>query len=131
MSKTQKSSLFLGIDGCPAGWVGVIADRKCRFVESPLLWHSAQEMVAALDSFKLALIDIPIGLPSGSPGRRSCDIEARQLLGAKRSSVFLPAVRQTLRAKNYQQANEINYKVCGKRISKPDVEHSAKNSLNR
>jgi predicted RNase H-like nuclease len=47
------------------------------------------EVLARLQTGSLAAVavDIPIGLPATGP--RSCDVEARQRLGPRRSSVFL------------------------------------------
>lgn len=108
---------FLGVDGCRGGWLGVVADERQQFVEAPRLWRMADAMIAALFEFELALIDVPIGLPEGTPCRRRCDIEARRLLQQRRSSVFLPPARATLRAHDYTSANAINFKRCGKKIS--------------
>jgi predicted RNase H-like nuclease len=44
-------------------------------------------------------IDIPIGLTASGP--RSCDLEARRLLGPRRSSVFPAPAREVLRAWSY------------------------------
>ena len=48
--------------------------------------------------FDLALIDIPIGLLDGP---RPCDVQARALLGPRRSSVFPAPSRRLLRARRY------------------------------
>jgi len=45
------------------------------------------------------LIDIPIGLIDGP---RACDLEARKLLGARKSSVFPAPPRRLLRATRYR-----------------------------
>jgi predicted RNase H-like nuclease len=47
-------------------------------------------------------VDIPIGLADDGP--RRCDEEARQVLGARRSSVFPAPVRSVLGARTYEQA---------------------------
>ena len=50
------------------------------------------------ERFDLVLIDIPIGLPDGP---RDCDVEARALLGPRRSSVFPAPSRELLGARRY------------------------------
>ena len=54
------------------------------------------ELVAA--KFDLMLIDVPIGLIDGP---RACDVEARALLGARRSSVFPAPSRRLLTTQRY------------------------------
>jgi predicted RNase H-like nuclease len=61
-------------------------------------------------------IDIPIGL---SPdGARRADVEARQRLGPRRSSVFPAPVRSVLAATTYEEACALSRAACGKAISK-------------
>lgn len=61
-------------------------------------------------------IDMPIGLLDGEP--RSCDGEARKLLGPRRSSIFPTPVRATLAATDYAEACRLSRQVCGKALSK-------------
>jgi predicted RNase H-like nuclease len=85
----QRAALA-GVDGCRGGWV-VACDGGVQMV--PTFAH----IVAC--SFDLVLIDVPIGLLDGSP--RRCDIEARSLIGARRSSVFPAPSRSLLRSRRY------------------------------
>lgn len=87
-----------GIDGCRAGWVAVRRDAAGCF-DAPLV-------VAALDDLPptdMTVIDIPIGLPDS--GRRACDLEARAMLGKRRSSVFTGVRRPLLKIGSYEEAN--------------------------
>jgi predicted RNase H-like nuclease len=81
---------LLGVDGCRAGWVAA-SDRGAR------LYPTFAEIVA--ERFELVLIDVPIGLLEAGP--RNCDLQARSLLGARRSSVFPAPGRRLLRARRY------------------------------
>jgi predicted RNase H-like nuclease len=81
---------LLGVDGCRAGWVAA-SERGAR------LYPTFAEIVA--ERFELVLIDVPIGLLQAGP--RSCDLQARSLLGARRSSVFPAPGRRLLRARRY------------------------------
>ena len=92
-----------GIDGCRAGWVMVRRDATGRF-EPPLVVASLDDLPAT----DMVVIDIPIGLPES--GRRACDLEARAMLGKRRSSVFTGVRRPLLAIATYEEAN-----VCGKR----------------
>lgn len=81
---------LLGVDGCRAGWVAA-SDRGAR------VYPTFAEIVA--QRFDLMLIDVPIGLLQAGP--RHCDLQARNLLGARRSSVFPAPGRRLLRARRY------------------------------
>src|SRR3989440_4245779 len=81
---------LLGVDGCRAGWVAA-SDRGAR------VYPTFAEIVA--QRFDLMLIDVPIGLLQAGP--RHCDLQARNMLGARRSSVFPAPWRRLLRARRY------------------------------
>lgn len=74
-------------------------------------------MLASLDGWTLALIDMPIGLVDTAPGVRGCEVAARRLLGRRRSAIFSPPVRQALDAATYAEACAANAAVCGKKLS--------------
>jgi predicted RNase H-like nuclease len=78
-----------GVDGCRLGWV-VASLGGVKVVAS------FDEVLA--ERFDLVLIDVPIGLPGGP---RACDLEARAMLGPRRSSVFPAPSRGLLRARRY------------------------------
>jgi predicted RNase H-like nuclease len=59
---------------------------------------------------------MPIGLPDA--GQRACDVEARTLLGARRSSVFATPVRATLDATDYADALARHRTADGRGLSK-------------
>ncbi|MCA1828841.1 MAG: DUF429 domain-containing protein [Myxococcales bacterium] len=80
-----------GVDGCRNGWV--VATPSGATVIA-----SFAEVVAA--KLELVLIDIPIGLIDGP---RTCDLEARKMLGARKSSVFPAPSRRLLRARSYRR----------------------------
>ena len=60
-------------------------------------------------------IDMPIGLPDAGP--RACDVEARALLGERRSTVFPAPVRATLQATDYADACARSRAATGKALS--------------
>jgi len=113
-----------GLDGCAAGWVLVTVP-----ADGPLAGFGVDALdvsvVADLDSvvadlasgrMVAAAIDIPIGLSARAP--RACDVEARRLIGPRRSSVFPAPVRSVLDATSYGEACAISRATCGKAISK-------------
>ncbi len=61
-------------------------------------------------------IDMPIGLLADRP--RRCDIEARVVLGPRRSTVFPAPLRPTLGAVDYADACRLSRAASGKALSK-------------
>jgi predicted RNase H-like nuclease len=61
-------------------------------------------------------IDIPIGL--GEDGRRAADLEARRMIGRRRSSVFPPPARALLGCCDYASANALSRRISGRGISR-------------
>ena len=89
----------IGLDGFRRGWVAAWsngASNGLMFLDN----------IAELLKFphKIAMIDIPIGLPES--GYRTCDLEAKQLLGAHASRVFTGARRPLLKFKSREQAHD-------------------------
>lgn len=61
-------------------------------------------------SWNAACVDIPIGFPE-SGERRSCDIEARRILGPARSSVFFAPPRHCIEATEYEQVRSLGMSI--------------------
>lgn len=107
---------YVGIDGCPAGWLAVaLSDegggKTMVFPTLEALWRRHAGASALL-------IDIPLGLPADARPRE-CDRLARQFLGAGRSSsIFNPPCRAALAAVQYTDACAANDRVTGKKLSK-------------
>ena len=94
---TDSAIKYVGVDGCPAGWIAVgLGDG----VESCVKVFGRGKFPKLLDRFSgasVVLVDIPIGLhEDGKPRFRDCDRKARKLLGDRMSSVFPVASRQLL-----------------------------------
>jgi predicted RNase H-like nuclease len=85
----QRAALA-GVDGCRGGWV-VASEQGAQVLPT------FAEVLGR--GFDLVLIDVPIGLLDAGP--RRCDVEARSLIGARRSSVFPAPSRPVLRARTY------------------------------
>lgn len=105
----------MGLDGCRNGWVAVRIDERSR----SLHFFTRHDEASALDAllnfrFRRAAIDMPVGLPQR--GYRDCDLEARRLLGANASRVFLGARRGVLTAKSQTKLN-----AALKRTGEPGV----------
>lgn len=102
-----------GVDGCRGRWLIVrrsLAQPDEAWAElvddlGPLIDQCRRSEVAAV------AIDMPIGLLEHHP--RACDVEARRLLGPRRSSVFPAPVRAVLGAGDYDEARRRSRAAAG------------------
>jgi predicted RNase H-like nuclease len=96
--------LTLGVDAARGGWIAVALEDG-RFADAAL----ERRFPALLDRFPTAVVigvDAPIGLPKVGVRRRA-DVEARLLVGARRSTVFFTPPRAALEAETYSAARAI------------------------
>lgn len=106
----------LGVDACPAGWVGVVIDPQRRtsvFVAPDIT--GLVELVREHHDVPVVAVDIPIGLPD--TGGRLADAEARRALVGKSSSVFSTPVRAAVEAATYEEARAANLAATEGRTS--------------
>ncbi len=101
---------FLGVDGCKAGWLGVQLDENGQWdigvvADALALWHRWATAT-------LILIDIPIGLPDKSIKSRSCDREARRLLGKPGAASIFPLGKPTAPSIRRRSYWRLGYAVC-------------------
>ena len=89
--------MIVGVDGCRAGWVAVGERKGLLFVE---LWPTIEPLFT--EAWDFGCVDIPIGFLNGKE-RRDCDLQARSLLGANRSSAFFAPPREFLGALEYEE----------------------------
>lgn len=69
-----------------------------------MLCERFRDVLACSSTHGILAVDIPIGLlDEAQPGGRTCDQEARRLLGRRASSVFSPPSRRILTAKHYAE----------------------------
>ncbi len=104
----------LGVDGCPAGWVGAL------LVDDGLELVVGTTVAELLGSLRVAPtvvgIDIPIGLPDAGP--READRSARrELPPGRKSSVFPTPARAAVLADTWPEANAANRAATGKGLS--------------
>lgn len=96
--------LTLGVDAARGGWIAV-ALQDGRFADAVL----ERRFPTLLERFPEAVVvgvDVPIGLPEvGS--RRRADLEAREVVGARRASVFFTPPRAALEAVTYREARAV------------------------
>ncbi len=97
-----------------AGWVA-IALRDGRFADAT----RSVSLAPLLDRFADASaigVDMPIGLPRGRRPR-ACDLAARELLGPRRSTVFLAAPAAVLRRPDHASASALARERTGAGVS--------------
>lgn len=107
-------AIVAGVDGCKTGWLWVAKDFDAGLITSEV-FSNAQELLQQELQPVITAVDIPIGLTETGP--RQCDIEARQLLGTRRSSVFPAPIRPALQACNREHADAIRREIEGRGVS--------------
>ena len=108
----EKQGRVLGVDGCPGGWVGaLVEDGEVRWSVLP----DVAALLAVAASCDATGVDMPIGLAPAGP--RRCDVEARKLLGPRRSSVFAAPIRPVLGAASYAEACAVSRAASGRALS--------------
>jgi predicted RNase H-like nuclease len=103
-----------GVEACRGGWL-------CAEQNLGTGGIAARMYLTAVDLFDdtsavMTAIDIPIGLPRA--GSRSCDEEARRLLGEQASSLIPAPVRSALGHQSYEAACVAAQASGGGRLSK-------------
>jgi predicted RNase H-like nuclease len=96
--------LALGVDAARGGWIAVALEDG-RFADAAL----ERRFPALLERFREAVmigVDVPIGLPETGERRRA-DRSARELVGARRASVFFTPARAALEATTYREARTV------------------------
>ncbi|MXV63722.1 DUF429 domain-containing protein [Natronorubrum sp. JWXQ-INN-674] len=110
-------SRYVGLDWAGSGWVAVIDDddREGEHPYTAAFYPSILNAWRANRPAERILVDIPIGLAEDA--RRQCDVEAREVLGESRSSVFYAPVRDAVYEDEYETAGDRNEAATGNRIS--------------
>ena len=104
-----------GVDGCRGGWF--YFELAGNFYKYGIC-ETFDDLLNKVPRSKNILVDIPIGLPNPDQTPRMCDVDARRLLGPRRSSVFPAPIRNIIGIKNYEWANTKSKRLIGKGISK-------------
>ncbi len=94
----------VGIDGCKGGWIAIAlgTDGAC----SAHLLTTIDAIATAVPDAEVIAIDIPIGLLER--GQRTADVEAKTLLGGRRSSLFMTPVRAALEAASHAEGSSLS-----------------------
>jgi predicted RNase H-like nuclease len=111
--------MIAALDGCKDGWLIAITDRWPS--ENPVQLLYASDFASCLkktSACSAVLVDMPIGLPSGSE-ERSCDAEAREFLSGGSSSVFRTPPRSVLQAATPEEFQRQYRAIVGKGAGLP------------
>jgi predicted RNase H-like nuclease len=92
----------LGVDACPAGWVGVTLAGPCVRAVVHAEIGGLIALAAVARPLAAIAIDIPIGL--ADCGTRQADLLARTAAGRRWASVFVTPVRTAVQADTYAEA---------------------------
>ena len=107
-----------GVDGAAGGWVMAVTGAHDGSSVEYSLWASFSELWSEARRLGLVAvgIDMPIGMPTCT--RRQADIDARKLLGPRRSSLFWSPPIAALDAADYDQANRASREHLGMGLAK-------------
>jgi predicted RNase H-like nuclease len=106
----------LGVDACPAGWVGAIlepAAPRPRIAVAGSIAALVEAVRQSLDIQAVA-IDIPIGLPDDTI--RQADVLTRKALKRKASSVFTTLTRSAYDAGSRAESDTVNRGLSGQGV---------------
>ncbi|MGY6628491.1 MAG: PfkB family carbohydrate kinase [Oceanicaulis sp.] len=110
-----RPAFAMGLDGCPGGWIGVMAD--LNEIEPPRVEVFASFADALATGAQIIAVDMPIGLPegpgSGERGGRACERAAKAMLGARRSSIFPTPLRAAFGGRTRAEADALNRAAGG------------------
>jgi predicted RNase H-like nuclease len=115
----QQTQPVLGVDGCRAGWVGIVltpyqpAVGVVAATIGALVAAAGEATGARLDAIG---IDMPVHLPEA--GARQAELAARAQLGRKAASIFLTPARPVLAAASYVEACAVSRALDGRTISR-------------
>lgn len=110
------SDRVLGVDGCKAGWVGIVLDGDDVVAYYAGTIRGIVSAAEARGRLAVVAIDIPIGLPDA--GRRQADLQARKTVGPRWPSVFMTPARAALLQDDHATAVETNRQLTGEGISR-------------
>lgn len=102
-----------GIDGWRGGWLAVELTNGAfeRAFTAPHLRDALEHLQAAV----VVGVDMPIGFPAH--GVRGADLAARELVGSRRSSVFLVPPRRVIEATDYRSARAAAREIWDRGVS--------------
>jgi len=115
----RRPAFAMGLDGCPGGWIGVMADMNG--IEALRVGFFASFAEALDTGAQIIAVDMPIGLPERPEpdglGGRACERAAKAMLGARRSSIFPTPLRAAFEGRTRAEADALNRAAGGKGVA--------------
>lgn len=108
-------SKVVGVDGCKAGWLAAAYDLDSRKLTFTTHANFSSLLASCSEAASIA-VDIPIGLTEEFRPRQ-CDLQARRLVGPRRSSVF-PVPDRRLLLLTYVEASAFSRQQSGKGLTR-------------
>ena len=116
---THSGGHVLGVDGCKAGWVGVVlpADPEGNEPVRAVLRVTLSELAARAGPVNAVGIDMPMRL-TDTPWPRASELAAKAHLGAKGSTLFITPPASAYAAADYAAACKVALQLNGKAFSR-------------
>ena len=116
----MSQSEFVGVDACSRGWFSVGLSSGDDYELK--VFSSFEKLLEHYSDAKLILVDMPIGLPEDSRGRKCDGIDWRKLGWPRGMSVFPTPTRQTAHQaakfpKDHAAAEAVENEISGKGLS--------------
>ncbi|PPD30614.1 MAG: hypothetical protein CTY20_02320 [Hyphomicrobium sp.] len=97
--------VLAGVDGCRGGWIAVLRAQESPATALAVFCPAFRDILDLAPAPGIIAVDMPIGLPErGGIGGRQADIEARAILGHRRSAVFAVPARAAVMETGYRAA---------------------------
>lgn len=112
-----ESGVVAGVDAAGDGWAVAITSVKHASPVRFSVWRSLDSLWAHARSSDVLIVgvDMPVGLPGLE--LRTAEIEARELLGPRRSSIFWSPPLCTLDSSDHAEANRLSRELTGRGLS--------------
>ena len=109
--------LVAGVDGAKGGWVMAVTGTAPGSPVAFSLLSSFADVWA--EARRQGMLAVAVDMPIGRPGRhrRLSDIEARELLGPRRSSLFWTPPLCVLETNDHAEANSLSKSATGRGLS--------------
>lgn len=112
--------MIAGVDGCKGGWLVIKAPLwPIKRDEELMVCRDWPTVAAVTYDCEVVAVDMPIGFPPTSLWPRTCDVQARQMLGSARTRVFFAPPRGALVAKSPTAFQSLHRRLTGKGAGYP------------
>jgi predicted RNase H-like nuclease len=114
---THSGDHVLGVDGCKAGWVGVVLPLTSDAPVCAVLGATLSELAAQVGPVAAMGIDMPMRL-TDTPWPRASELAAKACLGPSGSRLFITPPRAAYAEADYAAACQVAIRLTGKAFSR-------------